>query len=134
MSAETVTLWLTKDHAGVNLWRHRPKFCFGSAVYYNGGETLTLAEGAFPALSTGACVRARVAAIAAAEETCLICGEKITKGDGHIAIRVPSHGVDYDNWPERLLCPVCVDVIAASRPVQRSADKARGISAPLSKS
>ena len=127
MSAETVTLWLTKDHAGVNLWRHRPKYCFGTDVYFNGGETLTLAEGAFPKLHQGACVQAAVSVYTAMEETCLVCGEKVAKKDGHIAICVPIHGVNCDDWPDRVICPVCIDVISAFRPVQRSADRARGI-------
>ncbi len=62
---DTVTLWLTKDHAGTNLWRHRPKYCPGTEVHYNGGETLTLAEGAFPRLLKRACVRVTVSIIPA---------------------------------------------------------------------
>lgn len=60
MAAHSIHLWLTRDHAGTNLWRHRPKYCFGSDVYYNGGETLTLAEDAFSHLHLGACVQVEV--------------------------------------------------------------------------
>lgn len=66
--AESVTLVLTKDHAGVNLWRHRPKWCLVSKVYYNGGETLTLAEGAFAHLPNGSCLAVEIVPAGSAHE------------------------------------------------------------------
>lgn len=60
MAAAPVRLRLTRDRAGVNLWRRRPKYVFGDEVYFNGGETMTLPEDAFPHLHAGACIQVEV--------------------------------------------------------------------------
>lgn len=60
MAAETVKLWLTRDRTGASLWRRRPRYCFGSNAYWNGGEALPLDDDAFANLHVGACVQVEV--------------------------------------------------------------------------
>ena len=57
----TATLWLTRDWAGVNLWRHKPLYCPINGVHHSGGETLTLSPAMFPQLPPGGCVKVTIA-------------------------------------------------------------------------
>ena len=53
----TATLWVTRDHTGVYLWKHRPRFCIGESMYFCGGEAMKLSSALFPQLPMNACMK-----------------------------------------------------------------------------
>lgn len=55
-----VKVWLTKDNAGVLLWRCRPHWHALEQMFYNGGEAMRLHPECFSQLHENACVEVEI--------------------------------------------------------------------------